>query len=294
LIIEALQRLRFGGLPLHEYTYVGLGSVYYADFILFHKYLYMDRMICAEASDIPRRMRFNKPYSFVRLDMKPVGSVIPSLQRERRHFVWLDYDYGINEDVVQDVTAAANALAPDSLLLVTVDVEPRHQADRDLSEKERTELLLRKFPETFGRYLGRSINRRDFTANSFPLLVAEILRTLLRQESARRAGFQFYQLFNFAYADGAQMLSLGGVIGTKATAERIKRSGVRQLPFITQGGPPVFISVPPLTPREKDWLDQNLGKQIRVKNLRFELQARVLRNYRRYRRHYPSYYEALL
>ena len=48
LFIEALHRLRAAGYPIYEYTYLGLGSVFYADFILFHKYLYIDKMICAE------------------------------------------------------------------------------------------------------------------------------------------------------------------------------------------------------------------------------------------------------
>jgi hypothetical protein len=67
LIIEALPRLSKADYFLNEYTYLGLGSVYYADFILFHKYLFIDDMICAEEDAIPKRMDFNKPYEFIRL-----------------------------------------------------------------------------------------------------------------------------------------------------------------------------------------------------------------------------------
>ena len=42
LFIEALHRLALGNFRIHEYTYLGFGSPYYADFILFHKYLYID------------------------------------------------------------------------------------------------------------------------------------------------------------------------------------------------------------------------------------------------------------
>src|SRR5208337_456544 len=71
LFIEALHRMSMFShrYPIKDYTYIGLGSVYYADFILFHKYLYVDSMICAEASDIPKRMDFNKPFDFVILKM---------------------------------------------------------------------------------------------------------------------------------------------------------------------------------------------------------------------------------
>lgn len=294
LIIEALQRLRFGGFPLQDYKYVGLGSPYYADFVLFHKYLYMDDMLCAEASNIPRRMKFNKPYNFVRLRMEPIGNVLPGLARRRRHFVWLDYDYGVNDDVIQDISTATNVLAPDSILLVTVDVELDHQVEVGLSDKERHVRMWEEFPEQFGRYASRRLERRDFTPNGFPGLAADILRNVLHREAARRGGFQFFQLFNYLYADGASMLSVGGIVGTAATEERIRRSRVRQLPFITGGATPILVSVPPLTGREKDWLDQNVRQNSGVRNLRFELAGQALRNYRRYRRHYPNYYEALM
>ena len=56
LFIETLHRLRDADYPICSYTYVGLGSIFYADFILFHKYLYIDRMICAERDEVERRM----------------------------------------------------------------------------------------------------------------------------------------------------------------------------------------------------------------------------------------------
>ncbi len=67
LFIEALHHLRTAGYPVYDYTYLGLGSVFYADFVLFHKYLYIDRMVCAEKDEIAPRMKFNKPFGFVKL-----------------------------------------------------------------------------------------------------------------------------------------------------------------------------------------------------------------------------------
>jgi hypothetical protein len=294
LIIEAVQRLRDGGFRIPDYTYVGLGSPYYADFVLFHKYLYLDRMVCAEASDIPRRMRFNKPFSFVRLRMEKIGDVLPQLSRDAPHFVWLDYDTALSEDVVQDLTAAVNVLAADSILLVTVDVEPKHQVEGEQSEAQRLRTLIRDFPSVFGRYTDRTIRRSDFSYNGLPQLVSDVLGGLFRVEAARRPGFQFLQMLNFVYADGAQMLTIGGVIGTRETSDRFKRSQVMNLPFVTRRRRPVKISVPPLTPREKDWLDQNVTESFRATQVRFELRSPALRSFAKYRRHYPNYYESLM
>jgi len=63
--------------------------VYYADFILFHKYLYLDRMICVEGQPVPKRMAFNKPFDFIRLEMKRVAEIIPDLDRAVKYIAWL-------------------------------------------------------------------------------------------------------------------------------------------------------------------------------------------------------------
>src|SRR5580765_817145 len=87
LLIEGLHQLSACGFHIRQYRYVGFGSPFYADFVLFHKYLYIEDMLCVEASDIRRRMRFNKPFPKVALHMGKVSQVIPKLDRERRHVV---------------------------------------------------------------------------------------------------------------------------------------------------------------------------------------------------------------
>jgi len=42
IIIETLHYLHC--IPIEKYHYLGLGSVYFADFILFHKYLHIKKM----------------------------------------------------------------------------------------------------------------------------------------------------------------------------------------------------------------------------------------------------------
>src|SRR4051812_40176503 len=76
LFVETLHRLCTAGYQIANYTYLGMGSVYFADFLLFHKYLYIDRMVCAERT-APRRMRFNLPFKFVQLRLDSVDKVVP-------------------------------------------------------------------------------------------------------------------------------------------------------------------------------------------------------------------------
>ena len=59
LLIETCHRLARANYRVSEYTYIGLGSVYFVDFVLLHRYLYIDDMICVEREAIPKRMKFN-------------------------------------------------------------------------------------------------------------------------------------------------------------------------------------------------------------------------------------------
>jgi hypothetical protein len=61
-MVEVLLSLSKAGYNIPDYGYIGFGSVYYVDFIMFHKYLFINKMVCVEWGDIERRMRFNKPF----------------------------------------------------------------------------------------------------------------------------------------------------------------------------------------------------------------------------------------
>ena len=130
--------------------------------------------------------------------------------------------------------------------------------------------------------------------NALPTFFAEILRNRFEEETSKREKLRFFQMFNFKYADGAQMLSVGGMIGNDETGELIRGSGVYDLNFIQTGPEPKRISVPPLTVREKQWLDKNLRNSLTASKLAFELDAEFLATFRQFYRHYPTYYETLI
>jgi hypothetical protein len=296
LFIEALHRLAGGGLPLQEYTYLGLGSVYYADFILFHKYLYLDSMICVEAQPIPKRMDFNKPFDFIRLEMKRVAEIIPELDRTLKYIVWLDYEDHLNKEILADTAGLLHILAPGSILIVTVDADPRllEAEEGDDCAERKARLLLDSFRSDLGKYHVGEIPRSTISRTGLPKLFAQILRSQFKETLANRSPLAFQQLFNFKYADGAQMLTLGGVLGTPSDLAIVSGSGVFDLPFVTTSDEPLKISVPPLTIREKQWLDKRMTETLTPENLAFELEEEPLANFRAYYRHYPTYYETLI
>lgn len=125
MIIDALKKLTLVGFEIEDYNYVGFGSIYFVDFILFHKFLGIDNMLSVEHSTaIEKRVLFNKPYDFIKIEMKPVGEVIPTLSPDIKYILWLDYDMIIDNDLLEDVRMASTYLPVGSILLITVDVEP--------------------------------------------------------------------------------------------------------------------------------------------------------------------------
>lgn len=69
IIIEILQELS-DDIGLSQYRYVGFGSIYYYDFILFHKYLRLNDLVSLDNKPLPRRFKFNLPYDYVSFENK--------------------------------------------------------------------------------------------------------------------------------------------------------------------------------------------------------------------------------
>ena len=68
MLIELFHKLRAFKYNISKYRYIGFGSIYFYDFILFHKYLYLEDMICfEEENNLKKRMNFNRPYKFIQI-----------------------------------------------------------------------------------------------------------------------------------------------------------------------------------------------------------------------------------
>src|ERR1700756_1198523 len=125
MLLDTVQLLSNGGFRISDYQYTGFGSIYFVDFVLFHKYLGITKLLSLEHDPTAeKRARFNKPYELIKLEIKSAFDAIPSLDRDVKHILWLDYDFGLEASVLLDIEQAAFQLSPGSILLVTVDVEP--------------------------------------------------------------------------------------------------------------------------------------------------------------------------
>ena len=262
MMADAFLRLRpFGS--VESYRYVGMGSVYFADFTLFHNVCGFTNLVSIE--DAPdestqKRFKFNVPLGSIELKFGHSNVELPKLPWEDiRTICWLDYDYSLTRDVLIDIRFLAARLAPGSLLAVTVDTQ--------LVESESGgESLLEKLIAQIGteQKIPTQITAAGILKEPE---VNSALRTIMTQEmregtSERNAGMPkgqriaFEQIFNFEYRDGAPMLTIGWVVIEEGRRGHFLQCEFEELPFVTSGDEPFVIAPPFLTPHEMRELDK--------------------------------------
>ena len=289
MIIDALQVLAESGFRIRNYQYTGFGSIYFVDFILFHRLLGMNRLLSVEYDTaIAQRVQFNRPFGQVDVKMGPISSFIPLLDRDLKHLLWLDYDFRLRRSVLEDTILAANRLSPGSLLLITVDVEPPSEGG----------------PHTWSEYFKREAGDLlpfEATVDSFalsrlPFMNAQILFNAIRNGIVGRGNIEFIPLFNFDYRDGHRMLTVGGMFATTSERSMLNACDFGHADYLRRStaDEPYEIRVPRLTRRERIYLDHHMPSADGWSPPDFELSVEDLESYRRVYRYYPAYAELLL
>lgn len=292
MVIDALIKLSRRGFDIGAYQYTGMGSIHFVDFILFHRLLGIKKMLSVEYSTkIIKRVTFNRPYRNISLAFKAIGDVIPELSPDRKHILWLDYDFQLNSSIITDVVNAAAALSAGSILLVTVDVEP--PVDRGIG----TPIKWRRYFITqCGTFCNPGWPLADYAQSKLHRVNVRILENAINAGLAGRADVAFHALFNFSYADGHQMLTVGGVIGTDGERRAIDACDFEGAVYLRRTFATPEYEVPRfvLTRKEKLYLDAAMPITKGWKPRDFEMEDEDITAYSQIYRFYPSYAELFL
>jgi hypothetical protein len=302
MFIDALQRLSAAGFPIHDYEYTGFGAIYFVDFILFHKLLGFRYMTSIEAQkELESRVLFNKPFEFVTVTMETVSAVIPSLSRDRRHVLWLDYDGALSADKIGDISTAMTYLSPGSIVLITVDVEPPPISSAALkAARNSLPAAWRKYFEREAfQFVGPQFKDEDFTKSRIPRTNTRILDSVIRSGLVGRADVGFAPLFHFLYKDGSNlMLTLGGMIATPDDLRKIKGSTLSEgeAKYVRRDFKmsPYRIVVPKLTRKERIYMEAAMPCANGWRPAEFDIEDEIVSQYRDIYRFFPAYAEILL
>jgi len=296
MLIHTFQSLMAAGFQISNYKYTGLGSIYFIDFIMFHRYLGIKKFLSVELSaEITRRVDFNKPYGCVEVEIGDIAASIPRLSSDIQHILWLDFDNLLTEEILDAVHLAAAQLSPGSVLLVTVDVEPPGRPEDGLT-KWNPKTWRKYFLEEGGRYIWPNPSVSEFARRHLPIANARLIDAAVNKGMSGRTDVTFFPLFNFTYADGNRMLSVGGMIGTEVERRKLLSLDHETLYFLKSSltAEPYEIIVPRVTRKERLYLDRMMPCLDGWVPKEFELEPEKVAAYRNIYKYYPAYTEMLL
>jgi len=289
---EMLGRLRVFR-PVGDYLYVGLGSTFFSDFVLFHKMFGIREMISIEKEMTSReRIKFNKPFACIRVEFGETTDVLPRLDWSRAAVVWLDYDDKIDARKLDDLVYLSHNLASSSVVIVTLPARPGDfPAGRPPDLKHRLHLISEavegRVPDSL-----RPRDTRDLPESLRRIVDTAIREALAMRNAARRDSekVEYRQMMNFRYRDGAPMVTFGGIFLNRADSRRFERASLRELRFYRPEGTPYYrLSPPTLTFKERRRLDEQLpGTSATCPDVPEE----DLRQYARLYRYFPWFVEA--
>jgi SAM-dependent methyltransferase len=284
LIADVCQRLRAIA-PLGSYEYIGFGGFEFIDFDIFRRRLGIHSMVSYEKDAAADRYEFNVPFADITLKFGAAALHLPFIDKAQLRIVWLDYTQRLDDEVIQDLATAASRLAPGSVLIASVNAVPGRPADtrRDQLVEDVGEERIPNgvTSDTLAKWGLAEIQRRI------------MLRVIADSLEARGEGAVFEQIFHFRYADGAQMLTVGGVIVTPGVRRAFESARFDEFEHVRRDEDAAEITAPPLTAKEALHLNRQLPLPVGVMLECPGLDKDDLEGYGRFYRWYPRIPAAL-
>ncbi len=276
-VIARLDRLE----PITNFRYIGMGSIYFVDFIMIHRLFGISDMKSLEENNaLFPRCQFNAPYDCIEVLNSSVASALPELfVADVPTIMWLDYDSKLSGSHLEEIRLAAASLTSPSLIVVSVNVHPDNNDER-----------LVEFIKRFGERDGSRVTKpADLNRLRFPKLMWEYIDGAIRQGITSRSDHAFYeQILNIRYRDGAEMLTVGGLICDRT--HDAKSCGFDSMHFTSSTHEAYDLKVPKLTYRERKALDALLPSDgADLGNAPPGLSEADIRGYAELYRHAPFY-----
>jgi hypothetical protein len=249
--------------PVADYQYVGMGSVFFVDFRLFHKALGIKQMISIERGDGGDRDRFvyNQPFSCLTLKFGETTTILPELDFAGPTIAWMDYDSELQADILSDVRLLSNKMQSGSFLGVTVNCSSlKNRAKNTSGGKTARDLLVALVGEEkvpAGIKAG-DLDPKGTATTYYQIMVNDINNILLSRNTSlpEDAQLKFQQVFFLRYADGAEMMTLGGFFLNQKDQAIFSGSNYKNQAYYSETDQYITIEVPKLTMKEILVLEQ--------------------------------------
>lgn len=291
LMVASLQSMQPNFL-FREYRYIGLGSMWFTDFVLMHKVIGIDDMFTIEREKSrAKRVEFNKPFACITPKMEDAATALGEVLPGKKTITWLDYDGALKGALSGDLEIAAGAMEPGSVIFVSVNAKSEQLVGNKRGDDELSPI------DFLSDIVGSNMtaNEHRLTRNDFPELVREILHDTLKSAAlSLRPGCLYMPLWSFAYADDAEMVTVGGMLVDDEHGQQLQAAIDAGILHSTPDEL-LRIEAPILTDKEKRSLDKLLpsADNLDAKNLDFELRPSEISAYQAFYLHYPTFNETI-
>lgn len=311
ILLDILLRFR-EFINLDNFTYIGMGSIYYYDYILLHRLLGLTKLISFDSAKSVKRLKFNKPYDFIEfVPSKSTDFLLTYNWKENNTITWLDYDgsfYDNIESIINDIKLLAQNCNNHDIVFLTINCFPpkKIEAKRDLLE-------------TYKRYISLDYQNNEWLKpENFHYLIQNIMNNIFVSENAYSLN-KYNKICSFLYRDGAPMYTLGGFFTSDTAILDSIKNMHKYISFDTRNIHNILI--PQITYKEKHYLDnhilqikewveeysqlvqldepdkllhdEKLEKYLN-EEMEFELTTTQINNYLEHYRFMPQYFEGLI
>lgn len=251
-----------------DYRYVGLGSMWFVDFVMAHRLLGIEDLWSIEEAN-PERADFNRPFKCISVRPGSSNKVIREMADAdwaKSLVVWLDYDSAFDDDAKDDCRRLLERITPGSVLIVTVNgtkggYKPKGDPAAAKSINRLRELFGDAVPPT-----ALSEGAADITADSFPEVLSSTILNFMTQ-AVRTSGRstegypdRFVPLFRLRHLDGAHMVTVGGAVVSWRQLQPLEQLTNLNVDALLAGGWLLqdILDIVPITLKEKFALDRLL------------------------------------
>lgn len=258
MLAESFRRLLHFGDP-SKYAYIGMGSLYFSDFSLFHRSLGFETMVsvedCSNATE-QERFKMNVPFGRIQMEFGRAGAVLQrqACWKESPAVIWLDYDGKLSSECLKDLEYVASNAASGTVVIISVNADKLSLIDRvDDEGNEIDENSLGPL-DVLVRNIGKEripLGTTNGTLSGWG--VASAYRNIV--DAAIKKGvalhptkyFSYEQIYNFHYRDNARMLTVGGVLFAETDRAKFESAAFNSIEFVRTGMEAYLIDPPKLT-----------------------------------------------
>lgn len=193
-------------------NYIGMGSLFYTDFVYFNKYCNLDKMISIEMMEDEngeyddkkeKRFRNNKPLDLIELIPKTTSEAIDDLPFEQPNFIWFDYDGCFIPSIIDDLERVIEKTTKSSIIAVSYNsfIPKQYRSKRELD--------IKKCNKEYSKYVLDGVNN-SFTVDGYSEVAVDICEKYIEDQvdfynQVNGTSFLIKRLSKVEYQDGAKM-----------------------------------------------------------------------------------------